>query len=319
MRPLQPFLRWAWAAALVPVLVLAVSGCGDDDDGAQRPPLLVVTADELAVQSVPGMEVAETVSQALDAHDADTLTSQFSRGGYVVDPIVPSLRPLVLQWFSLFRDFCSGVVTDDIYVNADGSVFHGDCVGFYDGYVDDPPPVVAYLSELWVEEGLVARMMNRLDAESLARYPIETGQVIGFGTAKGDIIAEMADTASLFASTWVAAWESGEPDQMLALYADDGARIDGFAGLAEDPAATTAWLESFGQSYDQVTVEIETLAASALGPAAAYRLELATAEDSCEMRLVSVWDLDEEGRILREYVYYHPETTTACGWAAAEA
>ena len=33
---------------------------------------------------------------------------------------------------------------------------------------------------------------------------------------------------------------------------------------------------------------------------------------------VSVWDLDDDDRILRENVYYDPETMFACGWEQAE-
>ncbi len=304
--------------ALVIVGVLVSAGCGPDDQTVGGPDstttLFTMTRDEVSAASEPAIQNAETVSKALDAHDGDLLRTAFGPSSYVVDPIVPSLRPGIATWFSIFRSFCTGVLLHDIYVNVDGSVFNGDCSGFYDGHVDDPPAALPVLSELWLEDGLARRLMNRLDAATLEAYPTETSDVIGFPSSQEAAVSAAAQTAVRFASTWVETWQSGELEPIAALYAPDGVRVDGFAALADDSAALMVWLESFTDSYDEVAVEIELLTASALGPAAVYRLELVDGAGSCEMQIASVWDLDEKDRILRESVYYHPESTFACGW-----
>ncbi len=303
---------------LVLVVSLVMSSCGWNGQAEEGPgfavPLFTLTEGEVTAASESAVQIAETVSQALDTPDRDSFSAAFGPSSYVVDPIVPSLRPGVNVWFSLFRRLCSGVLTHDIYVNVDGSVFNGDCSGFYDGYADDPPTSLAVLSELWLEDGVATRLMNRLDAATLDSYPAETSEVIGFARSEEEAVSAAAQTAERFASRWVEAWKSGDLEPILALYASDGVRADGFAGLDDRPAALADWLKSFTNAYDEVTVQIELLTASSLGPAAAYRLELGDGDHACEMRLVSVWDLDEQDRIVREHTYYHPETVFACGW-----
>jgi len=58
--------------------------------------------------------------------------------------------------------------------------------------------------------------------------------------------------------------------------------------------------------------------ASALGPSAEYRLTLGDGDESCAMRIVSVWDLNDQDLIIRESIFYHPDTIFDCGWEPAD-
>ena len=280
--------------------------------------LFSMTRVEILEASAPVMETAGAIADALELGDRELLVSAFASGGYVIDLVVPSLRPRIRGWFDIFRKLCGGSEASNLHVNVSGAAWRGSCSGFYEGLVSDPPPTVWFLPHVLMADAMGVVMLNRMEAEVAAAYPAETSDAIGFQPSREKNVTWMAEAAVRFIPVFEAAWESGHVEAIAALYADDGVRIDGFAGLAEDPRATRAWIEAFVRDYGEVSVEIELLVASAPGPGAVYTVTLGVEGDSCVMQMVSAWELDEHDHIVREYVYYHPDTVLDCGWEAPE-
>lgn len=268
----------------------------------------------MSVASEPVLDVALTVADGLESRDLTTLKSAFVSNGYAIDPVVSSLRPPLTTWFSIFKRLCTDVSSGDIYVNADGSATGWDCYGFYEGFMDDPPDPNFSLRHIQMEGDLAKYLINRIDAETLEAYPAETSDAIGFPQSQEAAILNQAQTALRFVPDYVEAWESGDPGQILDLYAADGVRDDTFAGLRGDRGATIAWLSALDREYSEITVDVDSVQGSDLGPSAEYRLTLSNSSESCVMRMASVWDLNEEGLVISEAVFYHPDTIFDCGW-----
>ena len=286
-----------------------------------EPPLFLfdMTREEIEAASAPVLDVALTVAQSLEAHDLEALKSGFVPDGYVIDPVVASLRPDLHFWYSVFEKMFTHVTTGDIYVNADGSARAGYAYGFYEGLVDDPPDPIFSMSHIQMDGDVAEYIINRMDAEPLEVYPAETSDAIGFGAwSREGPILDQAQTAQRFAATFEGAWDAGDMSRILGLYAADGGRNDTFAGLHGDRGATIAWLNALDRDYSEVSVDIESVQASALGPSAEYRLTLGDGDESCVMRMVSVWDLNDEDLVVRESVFYHPDTIFDCGWQPAD-
>ena len=280
--------------------------------------LFDMTTAEIEAASAPVLDVALTVAESLESHDLETLRSVFIPDGYVIDPVVASLRPDLDGWYSVFEKLFTHVTTGDIYVNADGSARAGYGYGFYEGLVDDPPDPVFTMSHIQMDGDLAEYIINRLDAEPLEAYPAETSDAIGFGAwSREGPIRNQAQTAQRFAASFEEAWDSGDVSRILGLCATDGGRYDAFAGLQGDRGATIAWLSALDRDYSDVSVEIESLQASALGPSAEYRLTLGDGNKSCVMRMVSVWDLNDQDLVVRESIFYHPDTIFDCDWEPA--
>jgi hypothetical protein len=278
-----------------------------------------MTREEIEAASAPVLDVALTVAESLEAHDLEALKSGFVPDGYVIDPVVASLRPTLDGWYSVFERLFTHVTTGDIYVNADGSARAGYGYGFYEGLVDDPPDPIFTMSHIQMDGGLAEYIINRMDAEPLEAYPAETSDAIGFGAwSREGPILNQAQTAQRFAATFEEAWDAGDVSRIVGLYAADGGRNDTFAGLHGDRGATIAWLNLLDRDYSEVAVDIESLQASALGPSAEYRLTLGSGNESCVMRMVSVWDLNDEDLVIREAIFYHPDTIFDCGWQPAD-
>lgn len=285
-----------------------------------EPPLFLfdMTRDEIEAASAPVLDVALTVAKSLESHDLEALKSGFVPDGYVIDPVVASLRPNLDGWYSVFEKLFTHVTTGDIYVNADGSARAGYGYGFYEGLVDDPPDPVFSMSHIHMDGDLAECIINRMDAEPLEVYPAETSDAIGFPQSREGPILNQAQTAQRFAATFEDAWGAGDVSRILGLYAADGGRNDAFAGLQGDRGATIAWLNALDRDYSEVTVDIESVQASALGPSAEYRLTLGDGDESCVMRMVSVWDLNDEDLVVRESIFYNPDTIFDCGWEPAD-
>ena len=284
-----------------------------------QPPetLFAMTRSEIIEASEPVLVAAQTIGDALEADDREAFAAAFEPDAYVIDPVVPSLRPDVQGWYGIFQNLCVAAETTRIYANVGGSTSRALCTGFYDTLVMDPPEVTIFLSHVLMEESRGTVMLNRIDAAAAAAYPAETSDAIGFPTSRERNVVMMAETAERFVPAFVAAWQTADLEEIAALYAPNGVRIDGFAGLDGDPGATLAWIEAFLRDYDGVALEIKSITASAPGPGIEYILTLQSDGSSCVMEMASVWELDEDDRIVREHVYYHPDALFDCGWEAA--
>lgn len=285
-----------------------------------QPPdtLFAMTRSEIIEASESVLVTAQTIADALEADDRGVFVAAFEPDAYVIDPVVPSLRPDVHGWYGIFQKLCEASETTRIYANVGGATSRALCTGFYDTVVKDPPEVTMFLSNVLMEESRGTVMLNRLDAAAVAAYPAETSDAIGFPTSRERNVVMMAEAAKRFAPAFVAAWQAADLEEIAALYAPSGVRIDGFAGLDGDPGATLAWIEAFLRDYDEVALEIKSITASAPGPGIEYILTLQPDGSSCAMEMASVWELDEDDRIVREHVYYYPDALFDCGWEAAE-
>ena len=284
-----------------------------------RPPvppetLFSMTRAEMLEASAPIMDTAQTIARALASGDRQMLVSAFEPDAFVIDPVVPSLRPPIGSWFYIYQRLCTESETTAIFINLSGSASTAVCSDFFEGLLEDPPPTTWFLPHVLMPDALGAVLLNRMDAEAAASYPAETSDAIGFRPSREKNVARMAETAQRFAPLFQAAWESGDGETIAALYADEGVRIDGLAGLGDETGSTRAWIEAFTRDYDEIEIEIELLVASAPGPGAEYTMTLGAGTETCVMRMVSAWELDENHRIVREYVYYHPDSVLACGW-----
>ena len=105
-------------------------------------------------------------------------------------------------------------------------------------------------------------------------------------------------------------------DEVAQLYAVDAHRYDGYSGDRDGQQAIADWHEHLFDTRPDLTVDVSEVFASGLGPAALYTITAAVDDTPCTMRLGSVWDLDDQGLITDEYVYYDPDTVLTCGWAA---
>ncbi|MDJ0791019.1 MAG: hypothetical protein QNJ71_03895 [Acidimicrobiia bacterium] len=280
--------------------------------------LFRMTRLEILDVSAPIMETAQTITEAMDSGDRQQLVSAFAPGSHVIDFIVPSLRPPIDAWFGVFMKMCDESQTSHVHVNVSGVTWRALCSGLYEGFVGDPPPATWFLPQVLMEESMGVVMLSRVEAEAAAAYPAGTSDAIGLPISREANVARMAAAAERFALRFEQAWESDDADSITGLYGDGGVRIDGFAGLGDDPRTTHAWIEAFVRDYDEVSIEIDLLVASAPGPGAAYTMMLGSEGDSCVIRMVSAWELDEDDHIVREYVYYDPDTVFDCSWQAPE-
>lgn len=256
---------------------------------------LVATTTRIAIGVVAGLNDPEP----------DLFLSQFRPGSEVIDPIVPRLTPSVSSWFASERTLCTVWTAEEVFVNEEGSLTTGACVGFYEPV--DGPPELKGIRHLPMHLGLAAGLMHFLDVDALERYPEETVTIIGFPESVGAEVTEQVQFARSFEEHLVEAWDSGDAASVMALYSANGVREDGFAGVAPTPEGTRDWLATLFGHYEDARLSVEELYASGLGPAAVYRITMRRDGSECSVRLASVWFVDDEGLIEREAVFYAPE------------
>ncbi|MCV2396039.1 hypothetical protein OEB99_17135 [Actinotalea sp. M2MS4P-6] len=293
--------------AVVAGLGACTGDAGTTFTGAMMPWSQVQAAAERA------SSVAESVTVGLNRPDSGLFLAQFADGAVVVDPVDAVDTPDVASWFSGERGLCETWGLVDVFVNADGSLTDAYCEGFFAPTAGGPDRLDA-ARHLLMTDGLATRMMHRFDVDHYGSYPDEILAVIGYPSDRAGAVLEQVDAARGFAESLTDAWTSADPVRIAALYAADGFRDDPFAGLAPNHDATVAWFADLTGAYDSIALSLDTLDASALGPAATYELRLVDGTTECSMRLASVWNLDDEGRVTREWLYYDPDTLNACGW-----
>jgi hypothetical protein len=257
--------------------------------------------------------VATQVVVGLNSDDPTLFVSQFVDGGFVIDPIDPIRTPSVESYHPFEHDLCDSWGLEEVFVNATGSLSKATCEGFFESIPGGPDSMDA-VRHLPMADGLATNMMHRLDVEAYGAYPEETVTIIGFSSTWAEAVVEQVDAASKFEEALIAAWESGDPDQVEDLYAPDAIREDPFLGLSPDSASTLTWPTRLLEHYDTVSISVENLYASALGPAAIYELVLGNAGIECGIRQASVWNLDDDGIVTYEWVYYDRSTLNECGW-----
>lgn len=126
---------------------------------------------------------------------------------------------------------------------------------------------------------------------------------------------------------YAAAWTSGDRDAVAGLYADDATRRDGLAGV--DAAGIDAivaeagrWFEALPDATWRVRVSFaEPGVPQQVGePAERYGDQAGAVfglvHDACTVDIGILLDLDDNGAITQERVYYDPATLRACGWVS---
>lgn len=324
------------ASVIVAMVLVAVAGCGDgrgDDDAetvSERVELFALSESQvLAGVEVP-IAIGTNVAVGLSEPDRDQYLAQFHTGAVVIDPIVPALTPSVSLFYEEFGragELCESWPLDEVYVNLGGALTSGSCDGFYRTMPDaeEFPRAPRLLRHLPISEGLATGLAHRYEVTSVAPHAVPFVVRIGFADSHGaDVLAQIAQ-AEGFLDQLESAWEAGDPGGLAALYAAEATRRDGFAADRSGRGGIADWYGLVLDALPGVEMAIIEEFASGLGPGARYELTWETSdEERCSMRLAAVWDLDEDGLIVEEHTYYHPEDlyhpddVLACGWAAQE-
>ncbi|MFW2333303.1 nuclear transport factor 2 family protein [Ilumatobacter sp.] len=281
-----------------------------------------MTAQEISDSIEAPRAIGTNVATGLNAPDRELYLAQFQPGAEVIDPIVPHYTPRVESFFSEFGaagTLCESWPVDAVYVNTGGALTVGSCDGFYRDLpdADQYPAKPRVVRQLPIIDGLATGLMHRMDLEAASTFPVETAIAIGFPDPEtvGADHAEQAATADDFINRLESAWATADPNTLASLYQDQAARHDGYAGDMQAPREIVDWYTRLFDAYPDLTLEVTEGFASGCGPAATYDLTMTTGGDTCTMRVGAVWDLDDDGLIADEYVYYDPETVLACGWA----
>lgn len=298
-------------------LVLLVGACGGSDgDGQPAGPVFRMSADEMASTFEAPTRLATEVEAGIVNDDLERFLASFTPSAVVIDPIDPSLTPSVGGWFRAFGDLCSTTTLDGVFVNVDGALTAGTCSGFY-RILDEPalPETMLYVRHQPIADRQATELMHRLDADVVGAHPVETVVRIGFGESRGAELSEHTAVAEDVGERFERAWSSSETPDVAGLYAPDARRHDAYVGELAGFDGIAGWMESVRERYPFLSVTIDSLYASGLGPAAIYELTMAPDGEGCAMRVASVWNLSEGGLIDHEHVYYDAETIFSCGWA----
>lgn len=282
-----------------------------------------MTADEITATVDPVRETATNINIGLDQGDLGLYSMQFTPGARVIDPIVPSLQPHVLDYFRMFRSLCTRWEMDEVFVNEGGALSVGNCRGFYAGFEaegadegDGLPDGLPAVRHLPMEDRQAVELMHRLQADVLADHGEATVRIIGFGASRAVDVSDQVATARAILTQFEEAWRRADQGVIGALYTDDAVRHDAYVGELRGAEAVGDWMGRLLASFPDVEVIPEGLYASGSGPALTYRLSMTTDGTACEMRMASVFDVNEAGEVGHEYVYYDPDTLLACNWAA---
>jgi hypothetical protein len=298
-------------------------GCGGDDtgDGASSPPMFGMSADEITATFDRSIDLGTNVNTALESNDFDLFMAQFQPGAKVIDPIDPSLTPAVGIWFRSFRGLCSHWGLEEVLVNQGGSLAASTCEDFYldqepvDTGASPAPRTLRGVRHLTISDGLATELMHRLDAETLEAHPTDTVLVIGFPESRSADVSGFVAGGGDFIARFESAWASRDAETIAALYSPRAIREDAYVGDLQGTTELTRWLAALVDRYPDIALTTEAVFASGRGPAAIYALTMTDAGHMCSMRLGSVWDLDDDGLVDREFVYYDPDTVFSCGWS----
>ncbi|MDJ0769644.1 MAG: nuclear transport factor 2 family protein [Ilumatobacter sp.] len=289
---------------------------------AEPTSVFAMSAREISASVEAPTAIGTNVAAGFNAPDRELYLAQFHLGARVIDPIVPSLNPSVGAFFSSFGaagTLCESWPIDAVYVNTGGALTAGSCNGIYRdlpdaGQLPTKPRVIRHLP---ISDGLATELMHRIGLEAARTLPMETAAAIGFADPerRGTDLAGQAATAEDFIDRLESAWATADPDALAQLYQYQSSRHDGFAGDRQSRQEIKDWYALLFETYPDLTLEVTEGFASGLGPGATHDLTMTAGGDNCTMRIGAVWDLDDEGLIADEYVYYDPHTVLACGWA----
>ena len=317
-------------AVAMAALVAVSTACGSDGEDPERG--AATTKEPIPVFSVPAPEISDSiegpraigtnVAAGLNGLDRELYMAQFRPGAVVIDPVVPSLKPSVGGFFSQFGaagQLCESWPVEAVYVNIGGVLTVGSCDGLYRDLpdADQLPTTPRVVRHLPISDGLATRLMHRIGLEAASDYAVETVVAIGFPDPEqtGADLAGQAATAEDFTDRLESAWATADPNAVAGLYEDLVTRHDGYVGDMQSRQEISDWSALLFDAYPDLTLAVTEIFASGRGPAATYDLTMTSAGDSCTMRVGAVWNLDDEGLITEEFVYYDPETVLTCGWA----
>lgn len=239
----------------------------------------------------------------------------------MIDPIVPNLQPSVESFFPEFGaagTLCESWPVDAIYVNTGGALTAGSCDGVYRdlpeaGQFPTKPRVVRQLP---IGDGLATGLMHRMGLEtasSLRGRPLSPSD---FRIRTGSrLLSRTRPPPPTTSSTDSNRLGRQQTPPLLLRSTTIKPSADGYASDTQARQGIVDWYTRLFDTYPDLALVVTEGFASGLGPAATYDLTMTTGGDTCTMRVGAVWNLDDDGLIADEYVYYDPETVLACGWA----
>lgn len=280
-----------------------------------------VSAEEISRRIEVPTAIGLNVARGLSMPDQELFLAQFRPDAKVTDPIVPTLTPTMAAFYRMFGRagmLCESWPLDDVYVNRGGALTVGSCEGFYRTLPDaaELPTGVRLVRHLPISDGLATGMMHRYEASFAATHPEQSVLPIGFPASRSaDVLAQTAVTGE-FLARLQSAWDSRDPAEIGAIYADRATRHDGFVADRQGREQIADWHALLFDVHPSADLAITEEYASGLGPGALYTLTMQAEGAACTMELAAVWDLDDDGLIENEYVYYDAGTVLSCGWAA---
>ena len=299
-------------SATTPTTTEASSEAGDPTTTSAPEPALpfVLPPGEVQETSANSAAAVMSIEKALVGPDEDDYLGRFHPGAKYSDPVKPSVKPGPDTFYMLYGG--TGPTGMD-YAAGNG---HGGVA------IDEGDPEGDWFAQ-WsiirqyaLSDELAEWGMSRFDSYTLSEYADEVVKILYIPLSEADNARRQAATADEFVEQFVAAWNGGEAAVVAALYAEDAIRIDAFAGDPTSREQILGWTELVMNTHDDLTINTVETYASDYGPGLVYDMTMTGTLGPCSMRAVSIWNLDDQGLITEEYVYYTPDTVLACDWAS---
>ena len=328
------------------VALVALSGCSATaDEGTTVPPseaesttsvdATTTTGASAPLFIVPAIEAEEIIAEqsafgiavndAFNDPDPSALTSLFRTGAFFTDPVNPSMKPDVAFMHELYG---GGEIGSEALAEArpTRALPHGSSVldlalGNQHGaatvgaiQVVEPPGSLRLIRSLPVTDGRAERGQHYFEVEMLRAYPDEVVAVLYLSPSDTDRVATQVQVTDQFIASYESAWASRDADAVAALYSNDATRFDHLIG-SPNREGLIDWVIRLLDDHQAFTIDIDAVYASSSGPAAVMRWRDVAGERSCSMTIVTIWDLDSDGLITSEFIYYDPADVLDCGWA----
>jgi ketosteroid isomerase-like protein len=309
--------------------VLLVSGCSDSGvSDVSESPTVVLGLSELEAWETTATAFFERIHQAwpdLDArfseHADDAVFYDVTFGDYWVGPDAIIRGHEMMPVF--FPDLEAPIKS--VFLAANGAVFSVDWVGLWIGTKPADVPWHAGLEVFRFDGDIVTGEENWYTGETL-----EAGLEGGLSPCGGCSVE-----FSAMADRYAAAWSSGNPDQVAALYSDDAAFSDSMFGIAVTGAdeISQSVADRFGRGGTTMSIQEAygvTLARSLIargspseagevaGVGVRYQWTVDTEDGSTTVESLSLlyfgsvvdgfFEPDPDGLIVTEEVFHNPGT-----------
>lgn len=291
---------------------------------AEVEPLFAVSSAEVEAVVAERSSFGIAVNDAFNDPDASAFVSLFQQGAYFTDPVNPSMRPDVAFMHELYgggevgslalaeahptRALPHGAWDLDLALgNQHGAATVGSI------QVSDPPGSLRVIRQLPVSEGKAERGQHYFEIEMLRSFPDEIAAVLYLSPADVERVTAQVAIADEFMAAYESAWATRDLETIARLYDRDASRSDYLIGSPSGDSLID-WIRRLLDQHPGFGIVIDAAYASNGGPAALVQWQDVAGEALCSMTVVTIWDLDPDGLITHESIYYDPTDVLECGW-----